>query len=75
MVPSRLSISLHFLLNFDSGTGKYSERKLKALQLISEQSESVTDHVLCRRAELLVRAAYILTGLSVRSPTLSVLIS
>lgn len=42
-----------------TGAGKRSERrKLKVFQ-----SELVPDHIVCRRAELLVRAAYILTGI------------
>lgn len=44
------------------GSMKRERLQLKALQAISNQSEAISEHIICRRAELLVRATYILTG-------------
>jgi hypothetical protein len=49
-------------IGFSKQKGKRDRQQLKQMQAITSQSEQISDHILCRRAELLVRAAYILTG-------------
>lgn len=54
---------------------KREKNNLKNINMISTQSSIISDNVICRRAEVLVRATYIITGeLNIRSASVALLL-